>query len=67
ATGLIAALIGGLTAWAVVVWLMGGQWVFVPGTVAWTMLICILITLLVGFAGTWRALGQKAAPLLLNE
>ncbi len=67
ATGLIAALIGGLTAWAVVVWLMGGQWVFVPGTVAWTLLICILITLVVGFAGTWRALGQKAAPLLRNE
>jgi putative ABC transport system permease protein len=67
AAGLIAAFIGTLTAWAVVVVLMDGHWLFEPVTVAWTMLICILITLLVGFAGTWRALGQKAAPLLLNE
>ena len=29
--------------------------------------IAIAVTLALGFYGTWRALGQKAAPLLRNE
>jgi putative ABC transport system permease protein len=27
----------------------------------------VAVTLALGFYGTWRALGQKAAPLLRNE
>jgi len=32
-----------------------------------TLGLAILLTLALGFAGTWRALGAKAAPYLRNE
>lgn len=67
ATGALAALIGSLTAWAIVALLMDMQWTFIPGIVALTVAACILLTLIAGFAGTWWALGQKSAPLLRNE
>ena len=66
-TGIIAAIIGTLTAWAVITQVMETEWVFIPLTVLLTTLLCIGITLGLGFVGTWRALGQKAAPLLRNE
>jgi putative ABC transport system permease protein len=43
------------------------DWAFDPRAVLTTVLVCLGVTLVVGFAGTWRALGQKAAPLLRNE
>jgi putative ABC transport system permease protein len=67
ATGLIAAVIGTATAWAVIVWLMEAIWIFIPGSVAWVVALSITVTMVFGFAGTWRALGQKAAPILRNE
>ena len=67
ATGVIAAVIGSITAWAVVRFLMGMEWAFLPNAVVLTVVICLVVTLVVGFAGTWRALGQKAGPLLRNE
>ena len=66
-TATIAALIGSTAAWAVVTWIMHASWHFMPAVVLATTLICILCTLAIGFVGTWRALGQKAAPLLRNE
>jgi len=66
-TALIAAAIGTATAWAVIIWVMDQDWVFIPSTVLLTTLLCTAITLSLGFVGTWRALGQKAAPLLRNE
>jgi putative ABC transport system permease protein len=35
--------------------------------VATTALLGLATTLALGFAGTWRALGQKPASLLRNE
>ncbi len=67
ATGAIAAVIGGVAAWAVIVFLMESPWVLLPGAMAATLVAGLLVTLAVGFAGTWRALGQKAAPYLRNE
>ncbi len=67
ATGAIAAGIGGVAAWAVIVFLMESTWTLLPGAMAATLVAGILVTLGVGFAGTWRALGQKAAPYLRNE
>jgi putative ABC transport system permease protein len=32
-----------------------------------TALIATALTLCVGYVGTWRALGAKAAPFLRNE
>ena len=62
-----AALIGSLTAWAVVVLLMDMTWYFHAAAVFGTIVLCLVATLAIGFAGTWRALGQKAAPLLRNK
>jgi putative ABC transport system permease protein len=66
-TGLIAAAVGTLTAWAVIVQLMKAEWFFLPQVVAVTVAASVAVTVAVGFAGTWRALGQKAAFYLRNE
>jgi putative ABC transport system permease protein len=66
-TGVLAAGVGTLTAWAVVKFLMHMEWIFLPGTLAVTLILCILVTLAVGFLGTWRALGHSAAPFLRND
>lgn len=67
ATGVLATAIGTLTAWAVVVHLMRSPWGFLPGVAAATVGVCVVLTVVLGFAGTWRALGHKAAPHLRNE
>ena len=67
ATAAIAAALGTGAAWFVVVRVMRAPWVFLPEIVAATVVACTLATLLMGFWGTWRALGQKAAPLLRND
>lgn len=66
-TGLVAAGVGGLAAWAVVTQALGGAWTFLPGVVAVTLPACVLVTLAGGFVGTWRALGQRPALLLRGE
>jgi len=67
AAGLIAAALGTLAGWAVITGVMEAEWTFLPVTVAITGAACVALTLLFGFAGTWRALNRKAAPLLRNE
>jgi putative ABC transport system permease protein len=67
ATGAVAAAIGTLTAWAVMVFLMHSEWIFLPWVVVATVVFCIALTQVIGFAGTWRVLGQKTAPFLRNE
>jgi putative ABC transport system permease protein len=67
ATGLIAAGVGTLAAWAIVTRLMNIPWQMDPVLVLEVVLACIGVTLAAGFSGTWRALGVKAAPLLRNE
>jgi putative ABC transport system permease protein len=66
-TAVIAGCIGTLTAWVVLTQLMDFRWTFIPSAVMTTAVLCTAITLAFGFVGTWRALGQKAAPLLRNE
>ena len=66
ATGAVASVIGTLTAWAVVVFLMRMEWTFLPAVAAVTVGASLIATLIIGFAGTWRALGAKAAPYLRN-
>jgi putative ABC transport system permease protein len=67
ATGGIAAAVGCLSAWAVLIFVMKIEWILFPGIVAGVIAACIAVTLLAGFAGVWRALGIKAAPLLRND
>nr|WP_295831628.1 FtsX-like permease family protein [uncultured Azospirillum sp.] len=66
-TALIAGVIGTLTAWAVLTFLMHWEWSFLPSAVITTAVLSTAITLAFGFYGTWRALGQPSAPLLRNE
>ncbi|MEK9660168.1 MAG: FtsX-like permease family protein, partial [Alphaproteobacteria bacterium] len=67
ATATIAAVLGSIAAWAVLAFVMGIESTWLPLVVIATGLGCTLVTMLAGFAGTWRALGHKAAPLLRNE
>lgn len=66
-TAAIAAALGAAVAWAVSTQVMDFAWSMRWDIVAATVAICVTLTLAVGFAGTWRILGQKAAPYLRNE
>jgi putative ABC transport system permease protein len=66
-TGLVAAVIGAAAAWGVTTHLLGLDWVFLPGAAALTVIIAMILTQIVGFAGTWRTLGQKPAAWLRND
>ena len=62
-----AGAIGSLAAYEVVTRLMRADWQFVPMAVLGTAVLSTALTIVLGFLGTWRALGVKAAPLLRNE
>ena len=66
-TAVIAGAVGSVAAYSVIVWVMGADWIFVPWAMVSTILLSIGITVAVGLAGTWVALGRKAAPLLRND
>jgi putative ABC transport system permease protein len=68
--GVVAAVFGLLAgsgaAWFVLTRIMQSKFTFLPGTAFATVALAALFTLVFGLAGTWRALGQKAAPVLRN-
>ena len=66
-TGLVGALVGTLISWAVIHFIMGMTWVFLPLDAFITVAAAIALTLMAGFFGTWRALGEKASRHLRNE
>jgi putative ABC transport system permease protein len=63
----VAAAIGTLAAWALVTGPMRAGWTFLPGPVLVTAAGAVGLTMLLGFAGTWRALGAKPAYYLRSE
>ncbi len=63
-TGLFAAFAGSVGAYFVLTRAMDAQFVFMPLVVAQVLALGIIATLIVGFLGTWRALGHKAADVL---
>lgn len=65
-TAIIASILGSIAAWLVVTQVMKSDWVLLPQTLALTLLLSTVATAAIGLAGTWRALGQKAAPHLRN-
>lgn len=65
--GLLAALAGTAAAWGVVRFVMRQDWVFLPGTLAATVGVCVALTLAFGYAGTALALRVRPGPLLRNE
>jgi putative ABC transport system permease protein len=66
-TGLIAAILGTAVAWAVTRYLMRLDWTLAPGVIVATVGIGVVLTLGLGFAGTWRRLGRGTAQFLRNE
>jgi putative ABC transport system permease protein len=67
ATGVIAAIVGSIAAWSVLVLIMEANWVLLPMTILGPIAIGLFATLAAGFVGTWQALRSPAAPLLRNE
>jgi putative ABC transport system permease protein len=65
--GIIAAAAGTAAAWGVVRFILAGDWVFLPGTLAVVVLACTALTLAFGYAGTALALRARPAPYLRNE
>jgi putative ABC transport system permease protein len=65
--GLIAALVGTVGSYGVVRYIMQVDWVFLPGTLAGTLIVSLAMMLTFGYVGTATALRAKAAPLLRNE
>ncbi|WP_099867179.1 ABC transporter permease [Pararhizobium haloflavum] len=66
ATGLFALLAGGVAAWFVIARIMTLPSTFLPDVALVTLAIALVVTVGIGLAGTWRVLGQKAAPILRN-
>ena len=66
-TALIAAIIGTLGAWLTITEGMQASWFFLPATLVGTVLAATAVTVILGLLGTWRALSQKAAPVLRAE
>lgn len=65
--GLLAAAAGSAASWAVTRFVMRGEWVFLPGTLALVVAGCVGLTLALGYVGTALALRVRPAPLLRNE
>jgi putative ABC transport system permease protein len=66
-TALVAAGLGTLAAYALVTGPLKSEWVFLPAPLLVIAGGAVLLTLALGFAGTWRALGAKPAAYLRNE
>lgn len=65
--GAISALVGSLAAYAILEGLMETTFRLKPGVIALTLSVGMLVTLVLGLVGTWKALGQKPAPFLRAE
>jgi putative ABC transport system permease protein len=64
ATAVFALLAGGAAAWFVVSRIMHLPSSFLPGVAGLTLITALVLTVGIGLIGTWRILGQKAAPVL---
>ena len=64
ATAAVAAGVGTLAAYTLVTGPMRSDWIFLPGPILATLALAMLISLTLGFVGTWRALGAKPSRYL---
>jgi len=64
ATAIFALLAGGLASWFVINGIMGFTFTLLPEIALVTVLSALIFTVGFGLIGTWRVLGQKAAPVL---
>lgn len=63
-TSIFAVLAGAASSWGIVRFVMGFDWQFEPLTAAGTVIFASAVTVIAGFAATWRALTAKVAPIL---
>ncbi|MBZ0228175.1 MAG: FtsX-like permease family protein, partial [Bauldia sp.] len=66
ATAVFGLIAGSLAAWFVLDGVMEVPFAFLPGPALGAAALALLLTLGFGLGGTWRVLGQKAAPVLRN-
>ncbi|MAK11578.1 MAG: FtsX-like permease family protein [Rhizobiales bacterium TMED83] len=64
---LIAALAGTVASWALVVGAMQAEWIFLPGTLAATVVGATVLTVVLGLIGTYSALRAPSASVLRTE
>jgi len=64
ATAIFALVAGTLASWFVIDQIMGFEFVFSLAVASLTILAALVLTVGFGLIGTWRVLGQKAAPVL---
>jgi putative ABC transport system permease protein len=66
ATAIFATAAGAVAAWFVVENVMNFRFQFEPAAAGIAALTAVVLTIGLGLIGTWRALGQKPAPVLRN-
>ena len=66
ATAIFATAAGAVAAWFVVENVMNFRFRFEPAVAGLAALTAVVLTIGLGLIGTWRALGQKPAPVLRN-
>lgn len=64
ATAVFALFAGGVSAWFVISRIMKLPSSFLPDVAIGTVVVALVMTVGIGLMGTWRILGQKAAPVL---
>ncbi|OLP42760.1 ABC transporter permease [Rhizobium oryziradicis] len=64
ATAIFALLAGSVAGWYVVSQIMKLPASFLPSVAVITVAVALVTTIGIGLIGTWRVLGQKAAPVL---
>ena len=65
--GVVATGLGTLASYVIVDQVMHADWRFLPTTAIASVALCLALALVIGLAGTWRALGRKAAPVLRHD
>lgn len=63
-TALVAAGLGTLAAWGVVIFAMETDWVFLPLRLGLTVVVATVVSVVLGLLGTWTTLSAKVAPVL---
>ena len=66
-TAVLAAIVGTIASYAVMYFVMEGDWVFDAIAVTVTVTAGIAVTVVLGFAGTWKALGENVMTVLRAE
>ncbi|MBB2684239.1 UNVERIFIED_ORG: putative ABC transport system permease protein [Rhizobium etli] len=64
ATAIFALIAGAAAAWFIVARIMRLPSAFLPDLAGLTLVTALVLTVGIGLIGTWRILGQKAAPVL---